>query len=583
MHAMPMADVEIIETHPLLDAINDPNGLMTCYSLLFTLTASLQLTGRAFWWMSKGAGERKGRIDIWPIPTHWVTANHSAGFRTAWKIKPPGSMDGFMVPGEAMAAFCYPDPSDPFGSYAPVEAAARDILTDESIKEAQHRGFDNDVIPGLAFILGDTAIGPDGKPARPQAEPHQIEQLEQRLNQLYRGTSKSRRFILLDRLIKDVKQISVNPSEMDFMGSGKMVKSAIMQIFGVNPIIAGEVEGANRASATVAQDIVDDNVINPTIAMITQTINKSVVPIFSEEGENIIAWIEEASAIDPAERRASWELGQRMRAVTRDEYRAEVLGLPPLPNDEGESFAMGISEIIEPVGEGLPEPQVDDDDDSGSSHDDDDDDDDDSERRFRRNGNGRHKESSRWDPALMELDQPLKQPLNVNITLPAAVTPPVPVINIETPEIKMPDVYVNPEINLDPSINLDPQINIEPKITIVEPEKKDALIPDIVIEAPIVNVEAPDIIITPNITVTPADVMVPPPVVNVSPTVNVESPIVNVESPTVNVNPSINIPAPEVNVTVEQPDAKPKEVEFRRDAGGNIIGADIRSEGDPRR
>ncbi len=348
-HMPSSASLEILESHPFLDAMHDPNGIMTSYSLMYLLAASLQLAGRSFWWIVKST-RRKG-LDIWSLPAHWVTPDSSEGFRTNWKVRPSGSMESFNVPGEAMANFCYPKVSDPFGSFSPVEAAARDILTDEAIKESQHRSFQNDIVPGLAIILGETAVGIDGKPARPQAESHQIEQLEVRLNQLYRGSGNSRRFIVLDSLIKDVQKISTNPNEMDYQKSGLMVKKAIMQIFGVNEIIAGEIEGANRASAVVADENFLSNVVNPLLSLVNGVINKTVLPLFRRGKEQIVAWIEDGTATDPAERRADWELGYRMRATTRDEFRADVLGLPPLPDGSGQSIVMGIAEIIQPVGE----------------------------------------------------------------------------------------------------------------------------------------------------------------------------------------------------------------------------------------
>ena len=44
------------------------------------------------------------------------------------------------------------------------------------------------------------------------------------------------------------------PTEMDFLDSGNgHQESRIFQAFGVNPIIVGEIQGANRAQAAVAE------------------------------------------------------------------------------------------------------------------------------------------------------------------------------------------------------------------------------------------------------------------------------------------------------------------------------------------
>jgi phage portal protein BeeE len=50
---------------------------------------------------------------------------------------------------------------------------------------------------------------------------------------------------------------------VDFLESGQSTKSRIFQSFGVNPIIVGEIAGANRAYAAVAEAVFCSNVINP--------------------------------------------------------------------------------------------------------------------------------------------------------------------------------------------------------------------------------------------------------------------------------------------------------------------------------
>ena len=43
-------ELQIIEQHELLDAIDDPNELMVRWTLLYVTLAGLELTGRAHWW-----------------------------------------------------------------------------------------------------------------------------------------------------------------------------------------------------------------------------------------------------------------------------------------------------------------------------------------------------------------------------------------------------------------------------------------------------------------------------------------------------------------------------------------------------
>src|SRR4029079_14891166 len=61
--------IEILEDHPLKQAIEDPNDLMVRSPLFEMTIPSWLVTGRAFWLLT----ETNGRRGIMPIPTTWVT------------------------------------------------------------------------------------------------------------------------------------------------------------------------------------------------------------------------------------------------------------------------------------------------------------------------------------------------------------------------------------------------------------------------------------------------------------------------------------------------------------------------------
>ena len=156
-------------------------------------------------------------------------------------------------------------------------------------------------------------------------------------------------------MIKDVKKISNTNQEMDYKSSALLIKKAIMQIFGVNEIIAGEIQGANRASAVVASDHFCDFVLNPTIEMITEVLNKWVLPLFTRKGENLIVWVERCEAIDKEMDLKGWELLKNSESVLVDELRFGVKGLAPLPDNKGQVIVKSIASIHDPIsGEDVP-------------------------------------------------------------------------------------------------------------------------------------------------------------------------------------------------------------------------------------
>ena len=113
---------------------------------------------------------------------------------------------------------------------------------------------------------------------------------------------------------------------MDWLNSGKTTKARIAQGFGTNPIIMGEIEGANRASATVADEHFCQWTVNPKIELLSQTLTEWLRPMF---GEDLAVWIEPCVAHD-ADMRLKWaETLAKYSAITGDELRdLSPLNLP---------------------------------------------------------------------------------------------------------------------------------------------------------------------------------------------------------------------------------------------------------------
>lgn len=327
-------DLDVIEDHPLLDVMKQPNEIMTRWSLFFVLVVALELTGKAFWWIydaPKGSS-LEGRKVIWPVPPHWIDPVHENGqLYTQWKIKPDGMREPLIVPGNEIIYFFYPDASNPLGAQSTLQTIARSVVADEAITEAQRRTFLNDIWPGLALIIGRN---PDMKtPGVPNERP--VLTKEQRamtiaaVKNAYRGVQNFNEPLILDGFIEDVKRVTVSAREMDFMNSGKYTKERITQGFNVNPIIMGEIEGANRASSAAADSQHCDSCINPKITFLSECMTMSLVPLFAAPGENLVAYLEEAIPSDPDTDRANREQLARYGAISINEMRL-ANNLPPI-------------------------------------------------------------------------------------------------------------------------------------------------------------------------------------------------------------------------------------------------------------
>lgn len=319
------SSLEVLDSHKLLDAINDPNEVLVTWSLLYVTIIHLELTGSAYWWMP----EIDGRRQIWPVVPSWIEPVHTGKTLFAsWKLRPYGSMgEPKPIPAEDVAYFCYPDAESPLDGYGPLAAQARSVTMDESTQLAQVQSMRNGVHPGMALIVGDQ-LNPDKADGRAALDPDQRNQLISAIKKHYQGVVKYGEPLILDALIRDVRKITNTPQEMDFMASSQVIESRIQRSFGTNQIVTGAM-GTNRAEAAAAGETFATWTVNPKCELLSQIITKKVVPAFSEPGEKLLAWIEPARVHDVDATRADYALGFQYGAVSRNEYRANVLSLPP--------------------------------------------------------------------------------------------------------------------------------------------------------------------------------------------------------------------------------------------------------------
>lgn len=350
-------DLVPLANHPLIAAIHSPNPLMTKWGLMYSTVTSLQIHGTAFWWTARGDN---GKFQIWPLPSSWMLPGDN--FHNTWEVRPYGvAIEPFTLPNEDVAYFNIPDHANPFLSRSPVSAQADAIEADEAIQEAQARTFLNGIFPGLAVIAGDVTdidSGGDSGGGRPILYDHQRTQIMQTLRKFHQGIGNYGAFVILDALIRDIKPITNKPAEMDFLNSGSASKSRVFENFGVNDIIVGSTEGANRAQAVVAEETLCINVLNPIIELMSERLDASVAPRF---GKSLTCWIEPARAHDKELEIEEWANALKWGVATRDEYRARVLGLPPAPG--GDVFMVPVNIDPQAVDGDLTDAEDDDNDD----------------------------------------------------------------------------------------------------------------------------------------------------------------------------------------------------------------------------
>lgn len=318
--------VEVLESHPLYQVLENPNPAMVQSHLFFFTVCNIQLTGHGYWWMN-GKGKN---MTLWPVPTSWVQPVHADGkLFSHYNITPRGAAQPILVDGTDICHFFMPAPGDPREAISPLMQTAVAVATDDKLERAQYGHFARGIKPDVILKAGYLRDR-DGKKldARVELTPDQRTQLIDAIRAVHRGVDKWGEPLIVDALIDDVIPFIRGSSEMDYLGGAQLLKSRIMQAFGVNPISAGEIEGANRASAVVADDHLCANVVNPLLQMMSQTMTKMLPPRFPAGPRKLYVYIEPAKANDPDLRLAELTAADAAGAVTVNEWRA-FLNLPP--------------------------------------------------------------------------------------------------------------------------------------------------------------------------------------------------------------------------------------------------------------
>lgn len=311
--------LEPIEGHFLLDWFSEPNTYLSGSQLLRVYFESILLTGRGTLWV------REHAIDY--LPSHWIFPAHTKENLFAFfNFQPPGFGEPVPIPAEEIAHCYLPDPANPLAPLSPVSAIGRSVRIEEALQLAQESGYSNGMIPGWAVKMANIRDG-EGKPTgtRPQLSPQQRRQIENVLGQKNEGAHNNRKTFILDGLIDELIRLTVTPQEMDFIESGKWTREQIFQAFSVNPIIVGEIQGANRASAAVADQAFVDQAVNPLLTAVGECFTNQVAKLADPR---LVLWFDPAVANDAELKLKRWDMLARNRCVTVNEIRKAVGNLP---------------------------------------------------------------------------------------------------------------------------------------------------------------------------------------------------------------------------------------------------------------
>lgn len=322
-------ELEMLADHPVLDALYRPNPVQGKAEFLRMLAYGLLLPGEAY--IIGGVVKDKDgeRWEMWAVPTNWVEPVHDGGMFTGYNVRIRPNEEPEFFPPENVARMYFPHPADLKSAWSPLMACFPAVEIDRHILSSQRQTFERGIFPNVVLTVGQ-AHDAQGKPTgrRPVLEGHQRRALIRAVRQVWYQSVGGGDPAIIDGLIERVHKLSNTPAEMDWTQSGKTVKERIFQTYGVNPIAVGQDQASNRAQAVEAERSICNGAVNPLLSMISEALTDFLGPVW-DDPPRLLVWIDPCVPNDPDLEIKRWSEGMKNGAADAEEYRAEILGLPP--------------------------------------------------------------------------------------------------------------------------------------------------------------------------------------------------------------------------------------------------------------
>lgn len=327
-------DFEIVVDHPLLDVLQHPNPMQGQWQLVYSFIANLCLTG----WAYLIGGKTKNGLELYSLPTTWITPKHDKGPFSAFELQNPNNPTGkkATLKRENVAFAHLPNPADPLSAIAPAQSQSLAIRVDDHIQTSQERFFENGIFPSVVISIGRDPHPDVPGGIRPRLTGPQRRQVTAAIQKTMGGVQNYGEPAIVDGLIESVDRLSATQTEMGWEKSETTVRTRILSALGVHPYILGEaVSVGGYAQAAKIEERFCKRV-NTYLDMLGNLITNWAAPL-AGESEQLEVWWEECESRDPSIHWTNLREARKAGDISKNEMRAE-LGYPPdesLDDDEG--------------------------------------------------------------------------------------------------------------------------------------------------------------------------------------------------------------------------------------------------------
>lgn len=248
----------VVESHPFLDVLADPNPLLSPISTWWIMQGLLDVKGECPVILER-AGDG-APLELWPVPPHWLVESPTAQ-RPTFRFQ-AGTWHR-EVPAADVMFLRHPSLEHPYqrGS-GTAEAAADELDIDEFAARHLKSFFYNRALPD-AFVTLDGYTRDDA-----------IE-FEDRLRAKHQGIGKGNGIHVTNGKL-DVKTIGATFRESQIVELRGAQRDLFLQLFSIPPEVMGIVENSNRATIDASDYLYQKNVICPRLDFLADSFTKAL-------------------------------------------------------------------------------------------------------------------------------------------------------------------------------------------------------------------------------------------------------------------------------------------------------------------
>lgn len=316
-------DGVLLEQHPALALLKNPNPLQTWYEFIELLLTYLQSVGNAY--IHKVRSARGRVVELWLLrPDRTRIVPGSDGMILRYEFTVDGETTGVHIPPGDVVHVRLPDPLDDYYGLPPVAVAARIADLDTNSIDYLRAFFLNSGTPAglLKFKIRVD------KPERERVKEQWVES--------HTGLAGWHSISVLDA-DADYQPIGANVKDADPQHVFDITESRIPAVWGVPPIIVGMRLGLDKATYSnyaSARSSFWQETVRPMYRRIQAKLTAGIVREFDESAELVLDLSEVDALQESIDSRRKFAVEGWREALLTKKQALELVGIEAEPGDE---------------------------------------------------------------------------------------------------------------------------------------------------------------------------------------------------------------------------------------------------------